>query len=155
MLQLNIKAPDFTLPDTKGDPFHIRQFADQKNVVLVFYPFDWSPVCSDQLALYSEMDTLFEKRDAVVIGISTDSFYCHAAFSDNRNLKMPLLSDFEPKGKVARMYDVYNEKKGRCSRGLYVLDKNQTIVWNYLSPDGENPGADGILDALDQYQSQY
>ncbi|GAB3424778.1 peroxiredoxin [Niabella aquatica] len=149
MLASNTKAPDFSLTDQSGRKISLGDYTDKKNVVLAFYPFDWSPVCSDQIALYNEMHSLFERRDAVVIGISVDSMFCHKAFADNRKLTLPLLADFEPKGSVARAYGVYDHKEGHNSRALFVIDKNRTIVWSYRSPDSENPGADGILEALD------
>lgn len=148
------KAPNFRLADPNGEPFELRQLAGHKNVVLVFYPFDWSPVCSDQIALYNAMHGLFEKREAAVIGISTDSFYCHAAFSGQKKLRFPLLADFEPKGSVAHAYGVYNEQAGRCKRALFVLDKDQAIIWRYLAADTEQPGADGIFAALDKLIDQ-
>ena len=149
ILQPSTKAPDFILKDRNGKEVHLKDFEGKKNVVLAFYPFDWSPVCSDQIALYNEMHSLFEQRDAVVLGISVDSMFCHAAFAENRNLTLPLLADFEPKGAIAEEYGVYNHEEGHASRALFVIDKNRTIVWSYLSPDAENPGADGILEALD------
>ncbi|MBC9798021.1 redoxin domain-containing protein [Sinomicrobium weinanense] len=149
MLEAFSKAPDFTLIDQNGKKVTLSEFEAKKNVVLAFYPFDWSPVCSDQISFYNEMHSLFEKRDAIVIGISVDSMFCHTAFAENRKLTLPLLADFEPKGEVAREYGVYNNKEGHASRALFVIDKNRTIVQSYLSPDSENPGADGILEALD------
>jgi peroxiredoxin len=101
------------------------------------------------MALYNETLKLFRRHNAEVIGISVDSKWCHMAFSHDRCLHFPLLADFEPKGNVAKAFDVYNESEGECRRALFVIDEEGIIQWSYLSPDGINPGADGILDALD------
>lgn len=142
-------APDFNLFAT---PEQTLSLNEQKGrpVILAFYPADWSPVCSDQMALYNETLTIFNKFDAAMIGISVDSKWCHMAFSENRNLHFPLLSDFEPKGAVSKLYGAYNEMTGESKRALFVIDQQGIIHWSYLSPDDNNPGADGILDALEE-----
>src|SRR5438132_8949890 len=98
-------APDFALPATQGRTAALSDFRGQP-VVLVFYPADWSPVCTDQLALYNELLPVFEEQRAQVLGISVDGVWCHRAFAKDRNLLFALLSDFEPKGAVARGYGV-------------------------------------------------
>ena len=118
-------------------------------VILAFYPADWSPVCGDQMALYNEMLPEFEKYGAEVVGISVDGAWCHDAFAKDRHLHFPLVSDFEPKGEVARKYGVYRESEGVTERALFVVDKNGIITWSYRSPVAVNPGADGILQALE------
>ena len=118
-------------------------------MILVFYPEDWSPVCSDQLALYQAVLPEFRKFNAELIGISVDSVWSHLAFAKDRNLHFPLLSDFEPKGEVARIYQVYRAKEGTTERALFVIDADGIIRWSYVSPVGVNPGADGILRALE------
>jgi peroxiredoxin len=118
-------------------------------VILAFYPEDWSPVCSDQLGLYQAVLPEFQKFGAVLIGISVDSVWSHLAFAKDRNLHFPLLSDFEPKGEVARNYQVYRAKDGTTERALFVIDAEGVIRWSYVSPVGINPGADGILRALE------
>jgi peroxiredoxin len=148
MLQRGTPAPDFELYATPDQRLSLSDLKG-KRVILAFYPADWSPVCSDQMALYNETLKLFRRHNAEVIGISVDSKWCHMAFSHDRNLHFPLLADFEPKGKVAKLYDVYNENEGECRRALFVIDEEGIIQWSYLSPDGINPGADGILDALE------
>lgn len=148
MLTKNDLAPDFELKATPDQSFSLQQYRG-KNVILAFYPADWSPVCGDQMALYNEMLTIFAKYNAVLLGISVDSKWCHKAYADQRKLKFPLLADFEPKGEVARKYGVYDEKEGQCERGLFVIDGNGIIQWSYLSPILENPGADGIIEALE------
>jgi peroxiredoxin len=122
-------------------------------VILAFYPADWSPVCSDQMVLYNELLSEFHRFNAALLGISVDGVWCHLAFSKDRKLRFPLLSDFEPKGAVARAYGAYNEQEGVCERALFVLDAEGTICWSYLSPLGVNPGADGILTALESLPS--
>jgi peroxiredoxin len=149
MLSIGTKAPDFSLFTTPDQQIKLSQLKGKK-VILAFYPADWSPVCGDQMALYNETLKLFHKQNAELIGISVDSKWCHLAFSQDRKFHFPLLADFEPKGAVAKLYDVYNEQEGECERALYVIDEEGIIRWNYLSPVGINPGADGILDALDE-----
>lgn len=149
MLAVGTTAPDFTLNCTPDQQISLRDLRG-KRVVLAFYPADWSPVCSDQMALYNEMLKVFHKRKLEILGISVDSKWCHLAFSQDRKLHFPLLADFEPKGEISRLYDVYDSKEGESKRALYLIDEEGKITWNYLSPIGINPGADGIMDALDE-----
>jgi peroxiredoxin len=123
-------------------------------VILAFYPADWSPICGDQMQLYNEVRPEFQKYSAEVLGISVDGAWCHRAYAKHNNIHFPLLADFEPKGAVARKYGAYREQDGVCERALFVLDKNGFVFWNYLSPIAVNPGADGILDALEQLSNQ-
>jgi len=148
MLSENEIAPDFTLYATPDQTISLSELKGSA-VILAFYPADWSPVCSDQMALYNEMLAYFKKYNAQIFGISVDSKWCHLAFSQSRNLHFPLLADFEPKGEVAKKYGVYEDKEGECKRALFVIDKEGVIVWSYLSPTAINPGADGILTALE------
>ena len=146
------EAPKFELnstPDQKVDLNHFRG----RPVVLVFYPADWSPVCGDQLALYNEILPEFNRHAAQVLGISVDGVWCHTAYAQNRKLHFPLLADFEPKGEIARRYGVYREQDGVCERALFVIDANGVIRWSYVSPLGVNPGAEGILSALEGLSS--
>jgi peroxiredoxin len=142
-------APDFKLSVTPDQAVLLRELRG-KPVVLAFYPADWSPVCSDQMALYNEVLPEFHKFEAQVLGISVDGVWCHAAFAKDRRLHFSLLADFEPKGGVAQLYGVYNEREGTCERALFVIDKSGVIRWSYVSPVSINPGADGILDALEK-----
>ena len=118
-------------------------------VIIAFYPADWSPVCSDQMALYNELLGEFGRFDAELLGISVDGIWCHLAFASDRKFHFPLLSDFEPKGSVARQYGVYRDHDGVSERALFVIDREGVIRWSYCSPVGINPGADGILRALE------
>jgi len=147
-LKPGVQAPDFSLPTTPDQKVSLSEFRGHP-VVLVFYPADWSPVCSDQLALYNELKPEFSEFEAQIIGISVDGVWCHLAFSKDRKLHIPLLADFEPKGAVARQYGVYREKDGESERALFVIDAEGVIRWSYVSPVGINPGADGILKALE------
>ncbi len=148
MLAPGTVAPDFELNSTPDQKLKLSDLKGKK-VILAFYPADWSPVCGDQMALYNETLKFFHKHNAELIGISVDSKWCHLAFSQDRKLHFPLLADFEPKGSVARTYGVYDEQEGQTKRALFVIDEAGVICWNYLSPVGMNPGADGILDALE------
>ncbi|EJL72048.1 redoxin domain-containing protein [Chryseobacterium populi] len=148
ILEKGTPAPEFELHSTPDQKLKLSDFSG-KNLVLVFYPADWSPVCGDQVSLYNEMLSIFRKYDAEILGISVDSAWCHDAFMENRKLHFPLLADFNPKGEVSAAYGVYNEENGTSKRALFVIDKEGIIQWSYLSPDGINPGADGIIDALE------
>jgi peroxiredoxin len=149
-LPAGTRAPDFELHSTPDQTVSLAELRGQ-SVILAFYPEDWSPVCSDQMALYQELLSEFQKFDAVLLGISVDGVWCHLAFAKDRNLRFPLLADFEPKGAVARSYQVYRAKDGTSERALYVIDADGIVRWSYVSPVGVNPGADGILRALEDF----
>jgi len=142
-------APPFELNCTPDQKVALTEFRGRP-VILAFYPADWSPVCGDQLALYNEILDEFHRHDAQLLGISVDGVWCHAAYAHDRKLHFPLLSDFEPKGEVARQYGAYSGEHGTCERALFVIDREGIIRWSYVSPMGVNPGADGILKALEQ-----
>jgi peroxiredoxin len=141
-------APDFTLASRPDSKLRLRDLRGRR-VILVFYPADWSPVCGDQLALYNEVFPEFQGQDAEVLGISVDGVWCHAAYAKQRNLRFPLLADFEPKGEVARAYGAYRPGEGVAERALFVIDEEGMIRWSYVSPIEVNPGAEGILAALE------
>jgi len=141
-------APEFSLKSTPDQTVSLSEFRGQP-VILAFYPADWSLVCSDQMALYNQILPEFRRFGAELIGISVDGAWCHAAFAGDRKLHFPLLADFEPKGAVARAYGVYRAADGFCERALFVIDAAGVIRWSYVSPVGVNPGADGILAALE------
>jgi peroxiredoxin len=148
LLRPGEQAPEFTLNSTPDQTLSLSELRGQP-VILAFYPADWSPVCGDQMSLYNEILPEFHKLGAELLGISVDGVWCHAAFKDARNLQFPLLADFEPKGEVCRMYGAYRDGDGMAERALFVIDKDGTIAWSYCSPVGVNPGADGILSALE------
>ena len=141
-------APDFTLHSTPDQSVALGSFRGRP-VILAFYPADWSPVCGDQMALYNEVLPEFQRYNAALLGISVDGVWCHVAFAGARKLHFPLLADFEPKGAVARRYGVYRASDGFTDRALFVIDGEGIIRWSYVSPIGVNPGADGILCALE------
>jgi peroxiredoxin len=143
------RAPDFKLNVTPNQKLALSELRGRP-VVLVFYPADWSPVCGDQVSLYNEMHSEFAKYNAEILGISVDGSWCHDAFAKDRHLHFPLLADFEPKGEVSKLYGVYRSEDGTSERALFVIDKNGVIAWSYVSPVAVNPGADGILDALEK-----
>lgn len=143
------KAPDFTLKQSNNGQLSLSDLRGRP-AVLIFYPADFSPVCGDELALFNEILDEFKKYDAQVVGISVDGPWCHSAYTNQKNLEIPLLSDFEPKGEVSRKYGAYREQDGVSERALFVLDGEGIIRWSYLSPIDQNPGADGVLQALEE-----
>ena len=148
ILQPGGAAPDFTLRSTPDQSVSLEELRG-KPLILAFYPADWSPVCGDELALFNELLPDFRAHGAELVGISVDGVWCHAAFARARNVHFPLLADFEPKGAVSRRFGAYRESEGVSERALFVLNKDGVIHWSYLSPVGVNPGADGILSALE------
>ncbi|HYT13945.1 MAG TPA: redoxin domain-containing protein [Candidatus Nitrosopolaris sp.] len=145
-------APDFTLPTTPDSKVSLKSYRGRP-VVLAFYPADWSPVCSDQLSLYQAAISEFQQYNAQLLGISVDGLWCHMAFAKDRGYQFPLLADFHPKGVVAQTYGVYRDSDGMSERALFVIDPQGVITWSYVSPINVNPGADGILRALDLMQA--
>ena len=141
-------APDFNLNVTPDQTLSLSDLRGRP-VILAFYPSDWSPVCGDQMSLYNEILSEFRKFGAELLGISVDGPWCHRAFAEARRLHFPLLADFEPKGMVARQYGAYRTREGVSERALFVVDKNGLIRWSFCSPVAVNPGAEGILQALE------
>lgn len=148
ILEAGQEAPDFELAVKPNEVLRLSDLRGRP-VVLVFYPADWSPVCGDQLALYNEVLSEFRRFEAKLIGISVDSRWCHHAYARQRGLEFTLAADFEPKGDVSRRYGVYRDEDGTSERALFVIDGDGVIRWSYLSPIDTNPGADGILSALE------
>ena len=146
-------APPFELRSTPDQHVSLQDLAG-RNVILAFYPADWSPVCSDQLSLYNELLDEFHRYSADVIGISVDGIWCHVAYAQQRKLRFPLLSDFEPKGAVAQSYGAYRSGEGLCERALFVIDGKGIIRWSHVAPLGVNPGADGLLSALESMNTR-
>jgi peroxiredoxin len=153
VLEAGAAAPDFTLRSTPDQTLSLHELRGRP-VVLLFYPADWSPVCGDELALFNELVPDFREHGAELVGISVDGVWCHAAFARERHLHFPLLADFEPKGAVSRKYGAYREEDGTSARALFVLDGAGIIRWSYLSPVGVNPGADGVLNALEKLSGE-
>ena len=153
ILQPGTLAPDFTLHVTPDQKLSLNELRGRP-VILAFYPADWSPVCGDQMTLYNEVLEEFQAFQAELLGISVDGAWCHAAYARQNKLHFPLLADFEPKGAVARAYGVYDRKEGTCERALFVIDSDGIIHWSYVSPIGVNPGANGILSALEELKGK-
>jgi peroxiredoxin len=151
-LRAGTEAPDFSLRATPDQTVSLKDFRGRP-VILAFYPADWSPVCGDQMGLYNEILGEFHRFNAELLGISVDGAWCHLAFAQNRRLHFPLLADFEPKGHTARLYGVYRAGDGTSERALFVIDAAGVIRWSYVSPVGVDPGADGILRALESLNS--
>jgi peroxiredoxin len=141
-------APDFSLIDQDGQRVSLEDLRGQTSV-LVFYPLDFSPVCTDQLNVYDEVLDDLERLGAKLYGVSVDSAYCHKAFQSQMGIRIPLLADFHPKGAVAKAYGVYDEKWGSSSRALVMIDPDLNVKWAHRSPSAlEIPGANLIFDAL-------
>jgi peroxiredoxin len=152
-------APDATAPNMKLQTLPPDQFITLSElrgrpVILVFYPADWSPVCGDQVVLYNELLPEFQRFNAAILGISVDGYWCHRAFANDRKLRFPLLSDSDPKGAVANSYGAYRRQDGIAERALFVIDEAGKIRWSYISPLDVNPGAEGILEALEGLDSK-
>jgi peroxiredoxin len=142
------QAPDFTLRDQDGKKITLSELRGQ-TVVLVFYPLDWSPVCTDQLNLYQDALADFGEQEATLYGVSVDSAFSHKAFQQHLGIEFPLLADFEPKGEVARAYDMYYDERGHAARGFVVIDPDGKVKHVHKSPSPlEIPAANLILDAL-------
>ena len=148
ILPAGTPAPEFSLNVTPDQKLSLSELRG-KPVILAFYPADWSPVCGDQMALYNEILPEFQKFGAELLGVSVDGAWCHEAFAKDRKLHFPLAADFEPKGAVAKSYGAYRDANGVSERALFVIDRNGVIAWSYCSPIAINPGADGILQALE------
>jgi peroxiredoxin len=146
-------APDFKLRVTPDQDLSLSELRGQR-IILSFYPADWSPVCGDQITLYNQVRPEFQNYGAEILGISVDGAWCHQAYAKHNHIHFPLLADFHPKGAVAQTYGAYREQEGVCERALFVIDRKGVIFWNHLSPVAVNPGADGILDALESLQNQ-
>jgi peroxiredoxin len=149
MIEPGSPAPAFSLPDQDGKRVSLSDFGGQ-TVVLVFYPADFSPVCTDQLSVYQEILPQLEEQGAKLVGISVDSAFCHKAFQQHQGLSFPLLADFHPKGEVAKAYGVWSEDHGMAGRALVMVGADGVVQWSYLSPPLEIPGANLIFDALEQ-----
>ncbi len=148
MIEPGSEAPDFALPDQDGNIVKLEDLRGQ-TTVLVFYPNDFSPVCTDQLNVYQEVLADLEAEGAKLYGVSVDSAWCHKAFQQHLGISIPLLADFNPKGEVARAFGIYNEKYGVSARALAVIGPDGVVKWSYKSPSPlEIPGANLIFDAL-------
>ncbi len=150
MIEAGAVAPDFTLPDQDGDEVALQDLAGQISV-LVFYPLDFSPVCTDQLNVYQEVLPELEAKGAKLYGVSVDSAFSHKAFQDHLGISIPLLADFHPKGEISNAYGAYIEERGHNQRALVMIGPDLTVAWAHQSPSPlEIPGANLIFDALER-----
>ncbi|MDQ3719346.1 MAG: redoxin domain-containing protein [Actinomycetota bacterium] len=153
MIEAGVQAPDFKLPDQDGNEVALADLAGQRTV-LVFYPSDFSPVCTDQLNVYQEVLGELEERGVKLLGVSVDSAWAHKAFQDHLGLSIPLLADFHPKGEVAKAYGLWVDDYGVSARALVMIGPEGIVEWSHQSPSPlEIPGANLIFDALDQRQA--
>jgi peroxiredoxin (alkyl hydroperoxide reductase subunit C) len=148
MIEPGTQVPEFKLRDQDGNKVTHESLRGQTSV-LVFYPLDFSPVCTDQLNVYQEVLGELEEAGAKLYGVSVDSAFAHKAFQDQLGITIPLLADFHPKGEVARKFGVYNEKYGSSYRALVMIGPDGVVTWAYQSSSPlEIPGANLIFDAL-------
>ncbi|HEX3238655.1 MAG TPA: redoxin domain-containing protein [Solirubrobacterales bacterium] len=148
MIAVGAQAPDFTLRNQEGEDVSLADYKGRK-VLLVFYPMDFSPVCSDQLSIYQEVKPELSEKGVELVGISIDHAYAHKAFQEKLGIDTTLLADFEPKGEVSRAYGSYLDGPGIANRTLVLVDEDGKVAWAYESPSpGEFPGANVIFDGL-------
>jgi peroxiredoxin len=148
MIAAGEPAPDFTLRNQDGEKVSLADFRGRK-LLLVFYPGDFSPVCGDQLSIYQEVKPQLTEQGVELVGISVDGFFSHKAFQEKIGIDTTLLSDFEPKGEVARAYGSYLDRFGFANRTLVLVDEQGIVAWAYESPSPDQfPGANVIFDAL-------
>jgi peroxiredoxin len=144
-------APDFALPDQDGNIVRLEDLRGQTSV-LVFYPMDWSPVCTDQLGVYQEVVGELEAAGARLYGVSVDSAFSHKAFQQHLGITIPLLADFHPKGAVSSAYGAFIDERGHNHRALVMIGPDLTVQWAHRSPSPlEIPGANLIFDALAEH----
>jgi mycoredoxin-dependent peroxiredoxin len=134
-VEIGDEAPDFELPDQHGTPVKLSSFRGTKNVVLVFYPLAFSPVCSGELcALREDFPEATDQDDVELLTVSVDSMYTHRAWADAENFQFSLLADFWPHGAVAKQYGVFDEARGLATRGTFVIDKTGVVRWSVVNP---------------------
>lgn len=150
IIPLGTIVPDFKLKSTENTFISLIDLKG-KPAILVFYPGDNTPVCTNQLSLYNEIQTqgLFNDYNAQIIGISVNDIHSHYLFVKNLGLTFPLLADDDPLGRVTKAFGVFNEKSQQSERALFVLNAEGKIHWSYVAPINVNPGAEGIFQALD------
>jgi peroxiredoxin (alkyl hydroperoxide reductase subunit C) len=142
-------APEFSLATEDGGTFTHEDLQGQ-TTVLVFYPFAFSPVCTDQLQIYEEVGDEFAKRDAKLYAVSTDATWSQTAFREKLGVTIPQLSDFEPKGETSKKLGTYFDPAGMTNRAIVIFGPDATVRWSYVAPSpGDLPGANLILEALD------
>jgi mycoredoxin-dependent peroxiredoxin len=147
-ISVGAAAPDFVLKDQSQKEVKLSDFQGKKNVVIVFYPLDWSPVCTNEHACFVNDMKRFEQLDAQVLGISVDSAWSHKAFAEKMGIHYPLLADFQPRGAVGEKFGVYLAEKGITGRAIAIVDRSGKIAWfkNYDIPTV--PDLKEVADAL-------
>ncbi len=141
-------APDFTLKREDGEDFTREDLAGT-TTILVFYPFAFSPVCTDQLQIYEEVLGQITEQGAVMYGVSTDASYSQTAFREKLGVTIPQLSDFEPKGAASKAFGAFFEPAGMTNRAIVVIGPDQVVAWSHLAANpGELPGANLLFDGL-------
>jgi peroxiredoxin len=151
MIEPGTAAPDFALADQDGNIVKLDDLRGQTSV-LVFYPMDWSPVCTDQLGVYQEVLGELEAEGARLYGVSVDSAFSHKAFQQHLGITFPLLADFHPKGAVSSAYGAYIDERGHNRRALVMIGPDLVVRWTHESPSPlEIPGANLIFDALSEH----
>jgi peroxiredoxin len=144
-------APEFTLKDQSQKEVKLSDFRG-KNVVLIFYPLDWSPVCSNEHACFVNDMKQFEKLNAQVLGLSVDSVWSHKAFADKLGIQYPLLADFQPRGSVAEKFGMYLADKGITGRAIAIIDKTGKVAWFKDFGIPNVPDLKEVSQALEQLQ---
>jgi len=148
MIEAGEPAPDFTLANHKGEQVSLADLRGRKTM-LVFYPGDFSPTCTDQLSIYQEVLSEINEAGVQLLGVSVDSSWTHNAFRKKLGLDIPLLADFHPKGKMSAAYGAYLEDWGTTNRSLVLIDEEGMVRWVYECPTPlEIPGANLIFDAV-------
>ena len=132
-VEIGDEAPDFELPDQHGTPVKLSSFRGSKNVVLVFYPLAFSPVCSSELCAMREDFPEVSRDDVELITVSVDSLYSHRVWAEQENFQFSLLSDFWPHGAVAKAYGVFDQDRGVALRGTFVIDKDGVVRWKVVN----------------------
>jgi peroxiredoxin len=153
VIEAGASAPDFRLPDQDGNQVSPADFRGRR-LLLVFYPADFSPVCTDQLSVYQDSLAEFERRGVALVGISVDSAFSHKAFRNHLGVTMPLLADFHPKGEVARAYGLWSEDYGVAGRALVLIGPDGIVEWAHRTPALEYPGVEEIFQKLESLEPQ-
>ena len=148
MLEIGQEAPDFDVEDESGNRVQLSQFRGHSGVVLMFYPLDFSPVCTDEHACFVKSLGDFSKLNAEVLGLSVDSVWTHKAFAEKMGITYSLLADFHPRGEAAHKFGMYHADKGITGRAIIIIDKEGKIAWIKNYGFGEAPNTKEVAEAL-------
>ena len=141
-------APDFTLKDQNQKDIKLSELVGNRNIVLMFYPLDFSPICTNEHACFVNEMKQFEKLDAQLLGLSVDSVWTHKAFAEKMGIGYPLLADFHPKGAVAEKFGMYNPERGMTGRAIAIIDKAGKIAWFKVYEYPNAPDPSEVVQAL-------